>query len=152
MTNRRDFLIAMLGTNVIAVLPKESSLEDAAPFLDPYAVEAPEGITYQWVSSSICGEPNPMNIQARLDNGWTFVSPVEHPTLATSAVSQAVERGGLILMQKQSALIEPPKALHQRCFDEMLMQNSEWKRNEDGTWNAPKGFVHVGSSRDKETS
>ncbi len=107
---RRGFLAGLLGTSVIAVLPKAPTLAEAAPVLDPFAIDAPAGITYQWVRCSLMGEPDPQNVQLRLDNGWSFVPPALHPTAPAVDIVRAVEGGGLVLMQKPTHLIEQPKA------------------------------------------
>lgn len=137
---KRDFLIGLLGTSVIAVLPKAATIADAAPVLDPFAVEAPKDITYQWVRCSLMGEPDPRNVQLRLDNGWTFVPPERHPEAPNHDIEVAVKGSGLILMQKPTALIEQLRA-RELPFQ---VEGKVWRPME-----APEGFTFVGSSRDK---
>ncbi len=105
---RRGFLAGLLGTSVIAVLPK-ASIAGTTPSLQPYEIAAPDGWTYQWVASHVMGEPTPMNVQARLDSGWAFVAPATHPTVPAVDIARAVDGGGLILMQKESHLVEKPR-------------------------------------------
>ncbi len=154
MISKRDFLVAMLGTNVIAVMPKQSTVPGSAPVLDPFAVEAPKGWTYQWVRSSIMGEPDPHNVQQRLDNGWTFVPTDRHPGIASHDLDTAVKGYGLILMQKPSAEVERSRAAELAKMQTLPFTPTDnpfsgFKRNDDGTWTAPEGFVFVGSSRDR---
>jgi hypothetical protein len=100
---RRGFLSALLGFSVVAVLPKMALDAVAAPSIDPFKIVAPDGTTYQWVRTALLGVPDPENLQARLDNGWTFVAPAEHPGAPSSTLGHAIEETGLILMQKPTA-------------------------------------------------
>ncbi len=103
---RRGFLQGLLATAVIVSLPKTPSgipLHD--PF-NPWAIKAPDGITYQWVRTALCGDPDPENVQLRLDNGWTFVKPATHPGAPVSSLGHAVETGGLVLMEQPTHLVE----------------------------------------------
>lgn len=148
---KRDFLIAMLGTQVIAVLPKQPSLAGAAPVLDPFAVAAPEGWTYQWVRSSLMGEPDPYNVQQRLDNGWTFVPADRHPAAELHDLGEAVKHYGLILMQKETALIEQPKPLAMPGVDVIWPTSEGSIRGSGGLPRPykPDEWTFVGSSCDK---
>lgn len=133
---RRGFLAGLLGTTVIAVLPKAASIADAAPVLQPYDIAAPSGWTYQWVATHVMGEPMPQNVEVRLNNGWTFVPPVNHPTVPAVDIARAVDGGGLILMQKETRLIAPPKAYPLpglpaglKTADDPIFDRSPWRRN-----------------------
>lgn len=103
---RRGFLVGLLGTAVIAVLPKAAAEALAPEAIDPWSIQAPPGITYQWVRTAILGEPDPWNVQARIDNGWTFVAPSDHPGAPVSTVQAAIETHGLILMEKPTPLVQ----------------------------------------------
>ncbi len=96
----------LFGTAVIAVVPKSALIEVAPVPIDPWSIQAPPGITYQWVRSALLGEADPANIQARLDNGWAFVAPSVHPGAPVSTVEKAIETQGLILMQKPTPDVE----------------------------------------------
>lgn len=103
---RRGFLAGLLGTAVIAVVPKSALIETAPVPIDPWSIQAPSGTTYQWVRSALLGEADPTNVQARLDSGWTFVAPTTHPGAPISTVQKAIETQGLILMEKPTAEVE----------------------------------------------
>lgn len=108
--SRRGFLAGLLGTAVIAVIPNAvAPVEAAVPPIDPFAITAPPGWTYQWVRCALMGEPDPNNVQARVENGWTFVEPKAHPGAPVSTAQAAIETGGLILMQKPTADIKPAR-------------------------------------------
>jgi len=77
---------------------------------DPWSIKAPDGTTYQWVRTALLGNADPANVQARLDNGWTFVAPTEHPGAPVSTVEEAIETHGLILMQKPTAAVQESEA------------------------------------------
>jgi hypothetical protein len=104
---RRGFLAGLFATAVIvANVPKASLLADVIEPIDPWGIKAPPGWTYQWVRSALLGEPDPENVQKRLDNGWTFVLPAAHPGAPVSTVQKAIETSGLILMQKTTAAVD----------------------------------------------
>lgn len=106
---RRGFLAGLLGTAVIVALPKQTTAIAPDP-IDPWSIKAPEGTTYQWVRTALLGEPDPANVQARLDNGWAFVAPTVHPGAPASTVEQAIETHGLILMEKPTAAVQESEA------------------------------------------
>lgn len=118
--DRRGFLGGLLGVTVIAALPLEmvvdGNLADVSPVRVPVfdfklmqSIQAPDGWTYNWVRSALLGEPDPLNVQRRIDAGWTFVEPSAHPELPSVTAENAISGLGLILMQKQTALIDLPK-------------------------------------------
>ena len=107
---RRGFLQGLLATAVIVSLPKSPSVAAPVEPIDPFAIKAPDGITYQGVRTALCGEPDPENVQLRLDNGWTFVRPATHPGAPVSSLGHAVETGGLVLMEQPTYLVEERKA------------------------------------------
>ena len=101
---RRSFLRGLAGTVVIAALPPIP----ATPVTDPLLASAvapaadltpPPGITYNWVRTSLLGEPDIENMEDRIANGWTFVLPSAHPEMPVADATIAFERRGLILMQ-----------------------------------------------------
>lgn len=110
--SRRGFLKGLLSVPVISVaapaLAKAAGANagtTAPDALDWTAIKAPPGLTYQWVRTSIMGDPDPANVQLRLDNGWIFVGPDTHKGAPVSTVGTAIETGGLILMAKASSEI-----------------------------------------------
>ncbi len=106
-TTRRGFLAGLLGVTVIAVIPKAiQTILPEVVSIDPWAIQAPPGTTYQWVRTALLGTPDPENVQKRLDNGWVFVPPAVHPGAPLSTVNTAIETSGLILMQKPTALVQ----------------------------------------------
>lgn len=106
---RRGFLAGLLGTAVIVSLPKQVAAAAPKP-IDPWSIKAPDGTTYQWVRTALLGNADPANVQARLDNGWTFVAPAVHPGAPVSTVEEAIETHGLILMQKPTAAVQESEA------------------------------------------
>ncbi len=106
-TTRRGFLAGLLGLTVVAALPKVPGSAPALPeAIDPWAITAPSGTTYQWVRTALLGEPDPANLHKRLDNGWDFVLPEAHPGAPVSTVEHAIEASGLVLMQKSTAEVQ----------------------------------------------
>lgn len=103
--SRRGFLAGLLGTAVIAVVPKAVDAPVPVEPFDPWAVQAPDGTTYQWVRTALLGEPDPANVQARLDNGWQFVQPATYPSAPTTTLGNAIETHGLVLMEKPTASV-----------------------------------------------
>lgn len=118
---RRGFLAGLLGTAVIAVAPKAALIETApVPPIDPWSIQAPHGLTYQWVRTALLGEPDPANVQARLDNGWIFVVPEAHPGAPVSTVERAIKTSGLILMQKPTEQVQATLAEEKAARDALL--------------------------------
>jgi hypothetical protein len=118
--SRRQALAGILATatSVIAIpsgdrfaavaselWPTPAPLPVGVAEVDPYAIAAPDGWVYQWCRSALMGEPDPANIQMRLDNGWTFVEPEAHPGAPTVNTEAAIGQGGLILMKKPKVLV-----------------------------------------------
>ncbi len=103
-TTRRHFLKGFAGCLVVAHMPiafaADAERLRASTVLP--TVQAPDGVTYQWIRTSLLGEPDVANLEWRLSKGWTFVSPKAHPSLI-SDIDDAIEHGGLVLMQKPSA-------------------------------------------------
>jgi hypothetical protein len=126
-TTRRGFLAGLGGILVLAQVPGAAIEVPAGqdirvwkPFDD---VQAPPGWTYEWARSSLMGEPDPLNIKNRLDNGWTFVPVADQPQLALYAavtVDDAIEDGGLILMQKPTANVELVRQMQQERADNVM--------------------------------
>lgn len=88
---------------MVAVLPK---LPSAPPEpIDPFSIRPPDGTTYQWVRCALLGEPDPANVEARLENGWRFVETAI-PGAPTATLGNAIEAHGLVLMERPTADIE----------------------------------------------
>lgn len=108
-TSRRGFLRGLLGLTVVAVLPKLAfgiPIDRGGLPVGPWDIKAPDGTTYQWVRTALLGEPDPENVRLRLTNGWKFVTPAEQPGAPTYELGNAVENGGLVLMQKPTADVQ----------------------------------------------
>lgn len=104
---RRSFLKGLAGVAVIAALPpvpvppSEPAIAEAVA---PHAnLTPPDGITYRWVRTALMGEPDMENLEAALNNGWTFVRPSAHPEMPVEDAAIAFERHGLILMECPTA-------------------------------------------------
>jgi hypothetical protein len=109
---RRGFLKGLAGTAVIVATPLKlpPAAEPMPPPVDVLgSAKAPDGLTYQWVRTHLLGEPDIENVEARINNGWSFVAPKEQPHLPTEDAVLAIEQGGLILMQKATELVEAEK-------------------------------------------
>ena len=135
---RRGFLAGLFGLTVVAVVPGGGFDEAAAavPAADPFAIQAPEGITYQWVRTALLGEPDPANVEARLCNGWRFVSPSRHPSAPTAQLGATVEMSGLVLMERPTADVEAQERARQPGPDDMF---------KTGAVNRPVGDGRYGS-------
>lgn len=108
---RRGFLAGLLGLTVVAVLPKVPGLAPVLPDpIDPFDIQAPTGTTYQWVRCALLGEPDPANVTARVENGWTFVTPATHPGAPTATLGASIEACGLVLMQRPTVEVEAQSA------------------------------------------
>src|SRR5262245_38698991 len=127
--SRRQVLAGIIGTatSVIAIpgdarfaaigselWPTPAPLPFGVAKVDPYAIAAPQGWVYQWCRSALLGEPDPENIQIRLDNGWTFVEPADHPGAPVVNTEAAIGHGGLILMKKPKIDVEAAQKAHEK--------------------------------------
>lgn len=128
-TTRRHFLKGFAGCLVVASLPgividsMANGFFSGSPGMPP--VTAPDGWTYQWIRSSLLGEPDVANLEFRLSKGWTFVSPADHPDLPRSDIDDAIEQGGLVLMQKPTAQVEMARAAERQAAIDQVRQNEE---------------------------
>lgn len=115
--------------------------------VDPYAIAAPEGWVYQWCRSAIMGEPDPANIQERLDNGWTFVEPTDHPGAPTVNTEAAIGFGGLILMKKPAIdLLKARRAAldeEKRRFGGLDYENAKAVTELEDVVETPSGTVRI---------
>lgn len=121
-TTRRGFLAGLFGVSVIAVLPR-APVPVSVPVepIDPFAIVAPDGWTYQWVRTALMGTPDPANVQARIDNNWTFVAPAQHPGAPVAKLEDAIETVGLILMQKTTIDVEKDAAKERQAHEARLL-------------------------------
>lgn len=79
--------------------------------VDPFGISAPKAsVAYQWVRTSVFGEPDAVALSARIKNGWTFVQPETHPKAVAVRLSQAVRDGHFILMQNSPEYVEAERA------------------------------------------
>ncbi len=104
--SRRGFLGALLGTVVVAVIPKPLQAIVEVAEIDPFDIVAPNGTTYQWITSHVMGHPCPENIEGFLARQWTFVDPRAHPGAPTSTLHRAIDAGGLLLVQLPTVIVE----------------------------------------------
>lgn len=78
---------------------------------DPPKFPAPPGTTYQWVNTTLMGEPDLKRLYDRLYNGWSFVVPSAHPEALAMTMRHAVRSQGFCLMERPTALIEEQRAI-----------------------------------------
>jgi hypothetical protein len=79
--------------------------------VDPFDISAPSrSLAYQWVRTSVFGEPDANALSSRIATGWTFVDPNVHDTAKAVRLSQAVRDGHFILMQHSSQYVESERA------------------------------------------
>lgn len=79
--------------------------------VDPFGISSPEkSVAYQWVRTSVFGEPDTVALSTRIQNGWTFVHPETHAKAKSVRLSQAVRDGHFILMQHSSDYVEGERA------------------------------------------
>lgn len=72
-------------------------------YIDPSVI--PDGWRYQWCRNSVAGEIDTANMIAHTENGWRPVPAERHPGMfMVDGHKGPIERGGLILMERPSAL------------------------------------------------
>ena len=88
---------------VIVALPERG-------YFDPPEVPSPEGMTYQWVNTTLMGDPYLKTLHERLENGWEFVAPSVLPSMLALSIDEAITRQGFCLVAKPTSDIEEQRA------------------------------------------
>lgn len=114
------------------------------PGKDPFSEHVPpDGITYQWVRTALCGEPDPQSLVSRVESGWQFVAPQRHRTAVTCPLSEAITTTGLVLMERPTVEVDweraKERAVAEKWIEDILAQlramgfEVEVKHGEDTT-------------------
>jgi hypothetical protein len=118
MDASRRSILKMFGVTVAAgatgaaavAAPTVVKERVAMPFLDlPF--KPPSGMTYQWKRIFITqDEPDMQNIVAMIKAGWNPVPASRHHILLSVEPHYWIEQGGLVLMEKPTDQLTPPRA------------------------------------------
>lgn len=97
------------------------------PGKDPFAaLSPPDGMTYQWVRTAICGEADPKALVSRVASGWTFVPINRHADAVTCPLSEAIHMTGLVLMERPTGEVDwecaKERAIAEKWSEDILAQ------------------------------
>jgi hypothetical protein len=123
--SRRGFLQGLFGVSVIAALPTVIAETQVIGKIATFDVKVPDGITYNWVRTSLLGVPDIENLQDRLNNGWTFVAPAIHPELPHTEATNAIDRMGLVLMQCPTVEVDKRREAEEAAW--LAQQPQDWQ-------------------------
>ena len=78
-----------------------------------------EGYSYRWIRISTLGNQDPMNISAKLREGWEPVKASEHPEVQLMGVGgnrypDSIEIGGLLLCKIPSEFMDQRREFYSR--------------------------------------
>jgi len=113
----RRGVLKLFGISAAVAVPTTAALaaakEVALPALrqvDYTPPPAPEGFTYQWKRVFVNGEtPDFQNICDMIGHGWVPVPASRHPETYPPNGSYWVEIGGMVLMEKRTDALTPPR-------------------------------------------
>lgn len=122
MDGTRRNILKMFGVAAIAATPPACEMVLASPLpmteapatprtFDYAPPPPPEGFTYQWKRMFVTAEePDFRHILEMVEAGWTPVPALRHPEKYPPNGSYWVEIGGLVLMEKPTKDLAPPRA------------------------------------------
>jgi len=96
-----------------------------------------EGYTYHWVRLSTLGNADPMNVSAKLREGWEPVKASDHPEIFLTGVENDrfkdnVVIGGLMLCKAPVELVQERNEFYQQQADAQIrsVDNSLMREND----------------------
>ena len=92
-----------------------------------------DGFTFRWIRTSTMGKDDPMNISAKLREGYVPVKSVDHPEIHVPGNAKGeVEFGGLILCKIPTQIIEQRNAYYNRqATQQMISVDNNFMREND---------------------
>jgi hypothetical protein len=100
------------------IITRNKNFED--PYNIPEAFKEP-GWSYQWNRLSAYNEPDPVEINRMMDNGWRYVKPdtrLGRMYTSPGHNKDFIEIGGLVLMER-------PQSLTDEAIEEQRMKTAE---------------------------
>lgn len=95
--------------------PREERLQRRRRKVDDrFAIDlsiVPRGYVYQWKRASVYGQPDVQHQVDLRENGWRPVPSVRHPNMMPDGATGAIEKDGMVLMER-------PEYLDQEARDE----------------------------------
>jgi hypothetical protein len=115
MDTTRRSILKMFGVTAVAGAAGASAVVEAAKegrTISYAPPPAPNGFTYQWKRVFIKDDtPDFDNLVDMIKHGWKPVPASRHRDVYPEDGSYWVEIGGLVLMEKRTAELTPPRAL-----------------------------------------
>ena len=96
---------------------------------------APDGWTYEWKRKSVMGQEDPAHMTDLLRKGWEPVPASRHPEMMpTDSTNLAVERKGMVLMERPTELVEEARLIERRrALGQVRAKESQLAGTPDGT-------------------
>lgn len=80
-----------------------------------------EGYTFRWIRISANGQDDPMNLSAKLREGWEPCKAKDHPEIHIQGNSRGeIEFGGLVLCKTPTEMVEQRNAYYQRQASQQM--------------------------------
>ena len=93
-------------------------------FIDPRDI--PPGWSYEWKRKTVLGQEDPAYMVSLARKGWEPVPAVRHPHMMPEGyASAAIERKGLILMERPLELTEEQRELDRRAAINQVRQKEQ---------------------------
>lgn len=122
-------------------LETRAKAERPKQWLPPEKLPSPnpeEGYDFRWIRVSTLGASDPMNVSAKLREGWEPVKASEHPEIQLMGTGQSsrfpdsIEIGGLILCKTPSELVGQRNAYYQKQAEgQMQSVDNNFMRESD---------------------
>lgn len=113
-------------------------VDDISEGIDEFGIpegDQPEGWTYEWKRHKVLNQEDPSYQVQLAHNGWDAVPADRHPNyMPTNYTGVAIERKGMVLMERPTVINEKIKALDkQRARDQVRNKEAEIAGTPNGT-------------------
>jgi hypothetical protein len=92
-------------------------------FIPPSMV--PDGWTYEWKTKTVLGQENPAYQVALARKGWEPVPSERHPSMMPGGAIGAVERKGMILMERPKEITDEVRQIERKVARNQVRQKEE---------------------------
>lgn len=122
-------------------LDTRARIERPKAWMPPELLPSPNpepGYSFRWIRTSTLGAADPMNVSAKLREGWEPVKASEHPEIqlmglgAQSRFPDSIEIGGLILCKTPTEFVQQRDAYYaQQTQGQMESVDNNFMRESD---------------------
>ncbi len=127
------------------------TIRTAANRFDIDLERKPEGMSYQWIATTILGKDNREGLIAMQQNGWTPVPNYRHPELSgvtdekDPAYNKPLERGGQMLHERPQEITDEVHDMEYRDAQEQMETQLERvaAKSRSAQQNSAKGVTRI---------